>query len=40
MIIQIKHFYDSLNNVVILTPGHEFFSAKYDQFSLTSTEWN
>ena len=40
MIIQIKHFYDNLNIAVILTAGHEFFSAKYDQFSSTFTEWN
>ena len=38
MIIRLKHFHDSLNTVVILTPGHEFFSAKCAQLSLALTE--
>ena len=38
MIIQLIYFYDSLNIVVILAPGREFFSAKCAQFPLTFTE--
>ena len=38
--MQLKHFHDSLNIVVILAPGREFFCAKYGQFPLTFTEWN
>ena len=34
----IKNFYDTLNIVVILAPGHEFFSAKCAQIPLTQTE--
>ena len=40
MLILFKHFHDSLNNVEILLPGREFFSAKYAQFPLTFTERN
>ena len=29
MVIQLKYFNDSLNTVVILAHGHNFFSAKY-----------
>ena len=28
MIMQLKYFHDSLNFVVIVAPGREFFSAK------------
>ena len=38
MIIQLKHFYDSLNIIVTLAPGREFFFAKCEQFLLTFTE--
>ena len=38
MTIQFKHFYDSLNIVVILGPGCEFSAAKGTIFSLTFTE--
>ena len=38
MIIRFKHFHYSLNIALILAPGCEFFSAKYDQFPLTFTE--
>ena len=34
------HIFMSLNIVLILAPGYEFFAAKYDQFPLTFTEWN
>ena len=34
----IKHFHDSLNIVVILAPGYEFFYIKCVQFPLTLTE--
>ena len=40
MIIQFKHFHDSLNIVVILTPRCEFFSAKCAQFILTFKNLN
>ena len=40
MIIRLKYFHDSLNIVVILDPGPEFFSAKCAQFLLTFTELN
>ena len=33
MMRQLKYLHDSLNIVVILAPAHEFFSAKYAQFS-------
>ena len=38
MIIQLKYFHDSLNIVVILALGREFFSAKCVQFPLTFAE--
>ena len=38
MTIRFKHFYDSLNIVVIPGPGCEFFAAKFTIFSLTFTE--
>ena len=38
MIIRLKYFHDSLNIVVILAPGREFFSPKSAQFLLTFTE--
>ena len=38
MIIRFKHFHDSLNIVVILAPGCQFFSAKYGQCSLKFIE--
>ena len=38
MIIQIKHFHNSLNTVLILATGREFLCAKRTQFSLTFTE--
>ena len=38
MIIQFKLFNDSLNIVVILAPGCEFFCAKCAQYSLTFNE--
>ena len=38
MMARLKYFHDSLNIIVILTPGSEFFSAKYAQFPLTSTQ--
>ena len=34
MIARLKYFYDSINTVVIVAPGHEFLSAKYAQFPL------
>ena len=37
MIIRLKHFDDSLNIIVILAPGGEFFTAKQAQFSLNKT---
>ena len=37
MIKQLEHFHDSLNIVVILAPGHEFFFAKCVQFPLKFT---
>ena len=40
MITRFKHFCDSLNIVVILSPGCEFCSAKCVQFPLTIMEWN
>ena len=40
MIIGLKHFHNSLKTVVTLTPGREFFQAKYAQFPLRFTEWN
>ena len=33
MKILLKYFYDSLNIVVILAAGNEFFSAKFAKFS-------
>ena len=38
MLIRLKYFHDSLNIVVILAPGCEFFSAKCVEFPLTFTE--
>ena len=38
MIIQFKHFHDSLNIVLNSAPGREFFCAKYVQFPLEFTE--
>ena len=38
--MQLKYFYDSLNIGVISTPGHEYFTAKCAQFSLTFNESN
>ena len=35
MILRFKHFHDSLNIVLILPSGREFFCTKYVQFSLT-----
>ena len=35
MIMQLKYLHDSLNIVVILAPGREFFSVKCAQFPLT-----
>ena len=40
MIIQLKYFNDSLNIVVILAPGREFFSSKYVQPPLRYTNAN
>ena len=40
MIVRFKHFFDSLNIVLILVPGCEFFSAKCVPFPLTFTDWN
>ena len=40
MIIRLKYFCDSLNIVVILASGHEFFSANCVHFPLTFTERN
>ena len=40
MIVRLKYFHDSLKIVVILVPGHKFFSAKSVQFPLTFTELN
>ena len=37
MIIRSKYLHGSLNIVVILAPGREFFSAKCAQFPLTFT---
>ena len=36
--ISLKHFYDSLNIIVILAPGRKFVFAKCAQFLLTFTE--
>ena len=38
MIIRLKYFYGRLNIVVILAPGHAFFSVKCAKFPLTFTE--
>ena len=38
MIKRFKHFHDSLNTVLILAPGREFFYAKCVQFPLTFME--
>ena len=38
MIIRLKYFCDRLNIVVILAPGHAFFSVKCAKFPLTFTE--
>ena len=38
MIIQFKHFNDTLNSVFILTPDCEFFSAKCAQLPFIFTE--
>ena len=38
MMTKLKNFDDSLNFVVIVAPGREFFSAKYAQFLLTFTK--
>ena len=38
MIVRSKYFHYSLNIVVILAPGREFFFAKCAQFPLTFTE--
>ena len=38
MIIQLKYFHDSLNIVLILGSGCEFFFAKCAQFSSKFTE--
>ena len=38
MIIRLKYFYDRLNIVVILAPGHEFFTGKCAKFPLRFTE--
>ena len=38
--MKLKYFNDSLNIVVILAPGRDFFSAKCVQFPLTFTERN
>ena len=38
MITRFKHWHDSVNIAVILTPGCGFFSAKCAPFSLTFTE--
>ena len=38
MIIKLKHFYGSLNIVVISAPGHEGFSTKCAQCSFIFTE--
>ena len=38
MIMRFKHFHDSLNIVVSLAPGSEFFSIKYAQLPLTFME--
>ena len=38
MIKRLKHFHVSLNIVLILAPGYEFFCAKYGQFPLTFME--
>ena len=40
IITELKYFHISLNIVVILAPGHEFFSAKYTRFPLTFMESN
>ena len=40
MIMQLKHFHDSLNIVVILARGREVVSAKCVQFLLRFTEGN
>ena len=37
-ILQKKYFHDSLNIVVILVPGREFFSPECEQFPLTFKE--
>ena len=38
MIIRSKYFHNSLNIVMILARGREYFSAKCTQFPLTFTE--
>ena len=38
MKIRFKHFHDSINIVLTLAPGFEFFSAKSIQFPLTFAE--
>ena len=38
MIIQLKHFHDSLNLLRVLARGRELFSAKCGQFILTFME--
>ena len=40
ILIRLKYFLDSLNIVLILALGREFFWAKCVQFLLTFTEWN
>ena len=40
MLIQFKHFHDSLNTVVTLAPGCKVFFVKCVQFLLTFIEWN
>ena len=38
MIVKLKHFHGSLNNVMILAPGREVFSTKCAQFPLIFME--
>ena len=38
MVIRFKHVHDRLNIALILAPGFEFFSDKYDQLPLEFTE--
>ena len=38
MLVRFKYFHDSLNIVLILAPGREFFCAKCVQFPLKFTE--